>query len=1430
MGILGKSFFIVLLAVSCSFGGVVYKTKDFVVSPDNLSKFKYVNTLQGGSGGVDVYEFEGKKFTVKASTDAAHINEEIIADALYKKLELLIPSSDIRIPSFIVVDSLPSNFATSTQKWSNAPYRIAQFIEGTAPNTSDSTVIEKAKKGFVVDAFLGNRDIAGNFSNNIIVTKLGQIYRIDNGGALRYRSIGGRKGGEDDMWDSSLIPELKTLVERNSIVYQGIDKKKARTQMKEILSHSSEILETLRHISDALHISAQARTELNQMLVNRLRTLTVLGNPDKTYIAFRERLTSPFTSAGAFLLSQHEGKAVVLLGQRRSANEASNNETWVSLGGKADYGIDRSLATAASREIYEESDGKINIPDTDMKKAPSHDLVRPDHLFRQYFVNIPYVDVSSIKYHEYLDYKWVPLENLLSPKTRDTGIIKGTNMRIFQPFWDLLRTWQVYKILRQYLERKSLPQEVHTQSSLSEGLLKGDIISFSSELKATRSESETQLGEAIVAKSVMQRDILARSQGAEKKWEDHPYYSTNVDEGSRYRYTASEAHMKIYLGDTYQPITASDPETLKSTLRENAKSVLLKSGPHLNSDFTKDIFFNQQLLKSLMKERSLDPKHMVLYHATSGEIGFIYDIFTELRQLISGQFHQSTQIFRGIDLVFKEVDNIIAFQKKFGINSQENKGNSFKGNYDDNYPDFTLSANFFLFGNPERDTSSSFDLFFKSSSIKPISIEHFFQYLESILNGLRLNIDRYKRLYENIIGESILSNGRLYQIAIHPDYINTLVYTAITQGIPYYFDYASLRTWLQKNPLIIDGKAIEFTDILNSTSQSCSHKAPIKISFNRESTAPKGFFEVLKVNPDIFAMIENGLNPNDMQARLLVKPECLHNPKIVRTFLYHRTESAEKNHEKFLKTLRKYLAEDIAAWLQQKNKLKEGALASPSSLRAHYKKLYEHTFKEGYQEEDTTFQQELITLQSREDTALLDADIKKYGIEKVLFSPILTDKSYRDKTGGDYLIATPWVYAYVMRTDSPLKDEVKLLLQKKLEDIYDFNSPILNIDILDDDLHKVLSNILIKKIFNSPLPFLETLGTVRSITISPLKFLRLNPVKDAKETFEFLMKIIERLKTLNSKNISTYSAIMNMLKFLPIMSEVEEKEMVDFDLYTVIVRIESLQQWEDFKHINLYFKPYSGLVEKMGSKLIDAILNRSLNEQQIKDIIEHVVWGDSALNKAFKLNNNFENGTALCRGLITKFLNNTQYSFQEKTDFIKKVLTLKNLKGSGHNSLRWQVYSAVLLSSLPIQEKQTLLEGKKLLPPFSTNSPISSIQRTIEDLYDLYNNADNILKNINFIVDTNYFFGEWRKKVMSTIITIYLLDFTKKHSKEPTLNLEDASNLVHVLETLIPYSDNTYFEEWPQLRDHLNSLLKRIRLSYPDSFPVDRLSRLADIL
>ncbi len=1385
-----KAFFILLVFSSLCFGRVVYQTNSFL-DTQALGHLQYRTNLSGGSGGVDVYELGGKRYTLKASQETDHINEEIMADGLYKSL-------GVPVPSFMVLDSLEgfSNFRPSQEKWPKGPYRIAEFIEGHM--LTKEQLDKEVKSSFVADAFLANRDIAAGIERNVIIRD-NIAYRIDNGGSLRFRSKGERKGGAEDPWDSSLIPELKTLLVHGAMVYQGLSEADVQKQIQGILKRTPQFLQTFQKISRALKLSEQSQTELEHMLIGRLRTLTVLANPENTYVASRNRYTSPFTAAGAFILSTHEGKLYALLGQRNSS-QPHVHDTWCTLGGKADYGIDQDLATAASREIYEESDKKINIPDTELRITSSHDLVRPDHLFRQYIITIPYVDVAGIHYHEYLNYKWVPVENLLSRKTLETGVIEGTSDRLFEPFWDMIKTEQVQYLLKGYVLNRPQTRELHTQSTVQNPHLPVNrkINKFPPELSSTQFEKEHQLGHAIINKSILLRDIKKKFP---KESVDELHYVSNEDSSSSYRYTASEGQLKIYLGDQYTPVTSL--ETLRS-LKKNIDTALQKSAQKVGLSIPtrlpallRDKFFRSQLLTVLMKERAYDPRFMVLYHGCEGNIGFLFDIFTELRQLVSGQFQRDSQIFRGIDESFKDIDNIFTFQRKFGIDPESRAKSSFEGNYKGNYQDLAISTNFFLFGNPEDPTSCSFSLFFDSASLRPIDIGKFLSYLEIAFGGLRLDKDRYTRLYESIIKEPTNLDGRLYQIFINPNYINTLVYGSLSQGYPYYFNYSRLRDLLRTEKV-----ATEFPDVTESVTHSCTpHMYPPKISLGTTSTAPKGFFEVLKENPDLFGTavsdaqrhVDRGTTgASILQARLLLSPECFHNPQIVQTFLYHRTEKAQENHEKFLEKLREYLREDLSVWLHKKEQLESGVSTHaeiPTAARTRYSELYKKNFGKQYVPQGVPFNKTLAKVESLKDTSLLEDLIRKHGLEKVLLTPIISADSYKEGFstlgGRSALLYQDWVFKYLEEilndpSKSPSEREKleNFLKSPPQEEIF-FGKILEKLYISHDVKHLdgLIKKYGFQKVFFTASSTLSRGGKTR-LTCPPLV------------DQDWFRTYLEEIMSDDSPESLLKREYFGELLIHPLMIEIAQ-----------------LKDWEHFKDIRIpdyliMMKFYVSAKDVFASLVEKRILEHSLSPKEIFDILQGVLFTRSDLREFLQLNPSYWTGKTFMNKLIRNFLDQESIHFNKKQEFLKKLLDLPKMK---EEKFKEVIYSSILQSSLSEKEKKECEPWERLYADDPNKRDF------IESIYGLGFDLKNPLEKYTLIERLAPIWGPYASEATGYAIVVCLDRFTslksneassqKKKYEDISLTTENINQLTHFLESLLPIIQVHYDKKVPSYQE-----------------------------
>ena len=102
-----------------------------------LSSLRYVKHCQGGTGGVHVFEDPAtdNQYTLKLSTSAQHLIDEIVTDAIYIKAGAL-------VPGFVVLDTLPD---TLIQQLPNDTYRkqdiyrLAEFIQSNTDTRLSST-------------------------------------------------------------------------------------------------------------------------------------------------------------------------------------------------------------------------------------------------------------------------------------------------------------------------------------------------------------------------------------------------------------------------------------------------------------------------------------------------------------------------------------------------------------------------------------------------------------------------------------------------------------------------------------------------------------------------------------------------------------------------------------------------------------------------------------------------------------------------------------------------------------------------------------------------------------------------------------------------------------------------------------------------------------------------------------------------------------------------------------------------------------------------------------------------------------------------------------------------------------------------------------------------------------------------------------------
>jgi len=146
--------------------------------PDDLAALKPVKNLGGSTGATLLRAADGRQFVAKRGNSADHVREEFTADQLYR-------AAGANVPELKLLQDSAGN-----------PVKLAQYVEGStlaeylrrATPAQKTAVLDKLAEHFHIDALLGNWDVAGLNHDNILVDAQGTPWRIDNGGALRYRA------------------------------------------------------------------------------------------------------------------------------------------------------------------------------------------------------------------------------------------------------------------------------------------------------------------------------------------------------------------------------------------------------------------------------------------------------------------------------------------------------------------------------------------------------------------------------------------------------------------------------------------------------------------------------------------------------------------------------------------------------------------------------------------------------------------------------------------------------------------------------------------------------------------------------------------------------------------------------------------------------------------------------------------------------------------------------------------------------------------------------------------------------------------------------------------------------------------------------------------------------------------------------------------
>jgi uncharacterized protein with gpF-like domain len=145
-------------------------------APDPATMVVIGRKSKGGTPGA-LYQdtATGQKWLVKFNGSADAVNNEVLASKLYNLAGVEAP--DLHA---ITIDGKPALASRIVDGITEVPAKVL----AATPSVTE---------GFAVDAWMANWDVAGlNFDNVVLVQ--GRALRIDVGGSLRYRAVGGLKG------------------------------------------------------------------------------------------------------------------------------------------------------------------------------------------------------------------------------------------------------------------------------------------------------------------------------------------------------------------------------------------------------------------------------------------------------------------------------------------------------------------------------------------------------------------------------------------------------------------------------------------------------------------------------------------------------------------------------------------------------------------------------------------------------------------------------------------------------------------------------------------------------------------------------------------------------------------------------------------------------------------------------------------------------------------------------------------------------------------------------------------------------------------------------------------------------------------------------------------------------------------------------------
>jgi ankyrin repeat protein len=248
-----------------------------------------------------------------------------------------------------------------------------------------------------------------------------------------------------------------------------------------------------------------------------------------------------------------------------------------------------------------------------------------------------------------------------------------------------------------------------------------------------------------------------------------------------FNYSQSLGYLKSFLGKDFIEIKQeSESEDIKKNIQNfYNKDDGLKDRLEIRKNANDDNFI--PIVEALLEEQN-SPDRCFMYHASNPVVGFLYDIYSELRRQIMNIQREDLMLCRGTDEAFFDIENIADF-----INDQKVKQNvkSFTdlGNYSADYAEKALSMNLFLFGNCYSALDNTIQFFMEATSDRVILLTKSLIKLFTYFGIDMSQTEEIKDLISKFETLPLLNRGRLFQFSFAPDNIDEFVYLSISRGV-----------------------------------------------------------------------------------------------------------------------------------------------------------------------------------------------------------------------------------------------------------------------------------------------------------------------------------------------------------------------------------------------------------------------------------------------------------------------------------------------------------------------------------------------------------------------------------------------------------------------------------------------------------------------